>query len=49
MQPCINGDQPYSDASPNGECSLSSDISAILLSVPSYPSRFIQIKLYMNF
>ena len=23
MQPCKTGDQPYSDASPNGECSLS--------------------------
>ena len=22
MQPCKTGDQPYSDASPNGECSL---------------------------
>ena len=22
MQPCKIGDQPYSDASPNGECSL---------------------------
>ena len=22
MQPCKSGDQPYSDASPNGECSL---------------------------
>ena len=22
MQPCNTGDQPYSDASPNGECSL---------------------------
>ena len=21
MQPCKTGDQPYSDASPNGECS----------------------------
>ena len=24
MQPCKTGDQPYSDASPNGECSLAS-------------------------
>ena len=22
MQPCKTGDQPYTDASPNGECSL---------------------------
>ena len=22
MQPCKTGDQPYSDPSPNGECSL---------------------------
>ena len=22
MQPCKTGDQPYSDTSPNGECSL---------------------------
>ena len=22
MQPCKTGDKPYSDASPNGECSL---------------------------
>ena len=22
MHPCKTGDQPYSDASPNGECSL---------------------------
>ena len=22
MQPCKTGDQPHSDASPNGECSL---------------------------
>ena len=26
MQPCKTGDQPYSDASPNGECSLVSII-----------------------
>ena len=32
MQPCKTGDQPYSDASPNGECSLPehSDVSVKL-------------------
>ena len=26
MQPCKTGDQPYSDACPNGECSLNKSI-----------------------
>ena len=26
MQPCKTGDQPYSDASPNGECTLTKHI-----------------------
>ena len=33
MQPCNTGDQPYSDASPNGECSL---VDLIILSQSDY-------------
>ena len=37
MQPCKTGDQPYSDASPNGECSLAQlSNKCVRLSCPQY-------------